>query len=319
MRVLVTGASGFVGRRVCAALLGGGHAVVAPVRSGVSRVPLQEGIEVEVLADPLSAVALAPLLGGVDGVIHLAARVHIMTEKVTDPLAEFRRVNVDGTRAVLTAAQEVGTRRLLYLSSIKVNGESRDTPYSELDTPCPVDPYGQSKLDAEAVVRSSGAGLSWTIVRPPLVYGPGVGGNFRRLLHLAGVASRWPLPLGGIDNLRSMIFVDNLADAIATSVAHPAARDRTFLVSDDHDVSVSELLRRLAVAIGGRSRLFRAPGGLLRQAGLLLGRDADLDRVFGTLRIDCGLIQSTLGWRPPVALDEGLRMTAEWWQGVVPG
>lgn len=316
MRVLVTGASGFVGRRVCAALQGRGHTVVAPVRSGVTRAPMPEGVEVAPLADPLSTPALAPLMGGVDSVIHLAARVHIMADTAADPLAEFRRINVDGTRGVARAAQDAAVRQFVYVSSIKVNGEGREVAYSEADVPRPVDPYGQSKLDAEAVVRSLGAGLRWTILRPPLVYGPGVSGNFRRLLRLAGLATRWPLPLDGIDNLRSMIFVDNLADAIASTVLHPAALGQTFLVSDDHDVSVSELLRRLAVAQGGRARLFRAPVAFLRQAGSLLGRDADLDRILGTLRIDCRLIQSTIGWRPPVELGDGLDATGRWWRSV---
>lgn len=317
MKVLVTGASGFVGRRVCAALLQEGHAVVAPVRRNVSRAPMPAGVEVEPLADPLDATALAPHLDGVDAVVHLAARVHIMAETAADPLAEFRRINVEGTRAVAAAAQAAGVRQLVFVSSIKVNGEGREAPYTEADVPRPLDPYGQSKLDAESAVRSASGSLAWTILRPPLVYGPGVGGNFRRLLRLAGAAARWPLPLGGIDNLRSMIFVDNLADAIATTLAHPAARRQTFLVSDDHDVSVSELLRRLCTGMGSRPRLFRAPVALVRQAGALLGREADLDRIFGTLRINCGLIQSTLGWRPPVKLYEGLDRTAEWWRDAV--
>jgi len=199
-----------------------------------------------------------------------------------------------------------------------VNGESRAAAYSESDDPRPTDPYGQSKLDAEVVVRTKGTGMSWTILRPPLVYGPGVGGNFRRLLRVADAAGRWPLPLDGVDNLRSMIFVDNLADAIVRSLVHPGALGQTFLVSDDHDVSVSELLRRLVIALGGRPRLFRAPMTLLRQAGSLLGRDADLDRIFGTLRINCSLIQEVLGWRPPVQLGDGLDRTARWWRTISP-
>ena len=130
-------------------------------------------------------------------------------------------------------------------------------------------------------------------------------------------ACRWPLPLGGIDNLRSMIFVDNLADAIATILTNHAAQGRTFLVSDDHDVGVSELLRRLAVALGGRPRLFRAPLSLLRQVGSLMGREADLDRMLGTLRVDSSMIQTTLGWRPPVELDDALNRTAQWWRNAV--
>ena len=269
MKVLVTGASGFIGRCLCTALISRGHDVVAPLRDRGSRGPMPTGVDAQPVADPLSPQALAPLLANVEAVVHLAARVHIMAETALDPLAEFRRVNVEGTRAVAEAAQAAGIRHFVFLSSIKVNGEGRPAPYSEADVPRPTDPYGQSKLDAERIVQSIDRSLAWTILRPPLVYGPGVGGNFRRLLRLAGVASRWPLPLGGIDNLRSMIFVDNLTDAIATILVNPAARDATFLVSDDHDVGVSELLRRLAIALGGRSRLFPAPVGLLRRVGSL--------------------------------------------------
>ncbi len=318
MKVLVTGASGFVGRRLSATLIDRGHRVVAPVRGNVFRAPLPVGVDALEFADPLSAAALTPLMAGVDAVVHLAARVHVMTETAADPRAEFQRVNVDGTTAVVAAAQAAGVHHLVFLSSIKVNGEDRDAPYTEADEPRPMDPYAQSKLDAEAVVRGAGAALSWTILRPPLVYGPGVAGNFLRLLRLADIAARWPMPLGGIDNLRSLIFVDNLTDAITTAVTHPLARNRTFLVSDDHDVGVSDLLRQLAVGLGGRPRLFRAPLTLMRQAGRLLGREADLDRMFGTLRVDSSLIQSTLGWRPPVELGDALGITARWWRSVNP-
>ena len=314
--VAVTGASGFVGQVLCARLARDGHAVVAVGRGDGVVACATRHARVDGLHD---AAGLASAFTGVTHVVHLAARVHVMAETATDPLAEFRRVNVEGTRAVAAAAQAAGARQLVFLSSIKVNGENRDAPYSEADLPQPTDPYGQSKLDAESVVRSIGAGMSWTIIRPPLVYGPGVGGNFRRLLQLASLARRWPLPLGGLDNLRSMIYVDNLADAIAATLVHPSACARTFLVSDDHDVGISELLRRLAIGLGGRPRLFRAPVSLLRQAGLLAGRSADLDRLLGTLRINCGLIQSTLGWRPPVELGDALNDTARWWRAAMPG
>lgn len=313
MKVLVTGASGFVGRRVCAALLSAGHAVVAPVRAGVARAPMPSGVDIASLDDPLSGPAIAPFLEGTDAVVHLAARVHVMTETALDPLGEFRRINVEGTRAVSAAALAAGAKQIVFISSIKVNGEGREQPYTEADAAQPSDPYGQSKLDAERIIQSLPPSLAWTIVRPPLVYGPGVAGNFRRLLRLAAVAGRWPLPLGGLDNLRSMIYVDNLADAIVATLAHPAARQQTFLVSDDHDIGVSELLKRLAVAMGGRPRLFRAPVALLQEVGALLGRRADLSRVLGSLRIDPRLIRTTLGWRPPVELEAALGATARWW------
>jgi len=314
LRVAVTGAGGFVGTALCRRLVADGHTVVAVSRAAAPPAGTLMG-RISGLDD---AAGLRAAFDGADAVVHLAARVHVMAETAPDPLSEFQRVNVDGTRAVVAAAQAAGVRHLVFVSSIKVNGESRDAPFTEADVPRPMDPYGQSKLDAETVVRAAGAALSWTILRPPLVYGPGVAGNFRRLLRLASAARRWPLPLGGIDNLRSLIFVDNLADAITTAVIHPSARNRTFLVSDDHDVGVSELLRHLVVGLGGRPRLFRAPLTLMRQAGRLLGREADLDRVFGTLRVDSSLVQSTLGWRPPVELGEALGITARWWRSVNP-
>jgi UDP-glucose 4-epimerase len=311
-RVAVTGASGFVGRALCRILVAEGHTVVGVTRSA-ERLAGSVAARITGLDD---AAGLRAAFEGADAVVHLAARVHVMSETALDPQAEFRRVNVDGTRAVLAATRESGAGQFVFVSSIKVNGDAREAPYSEADTPRPTDPYGQSKLDAEAAIRAGAGKMSWTVIRPPLVYGPEVGGNFRRLLRLAGLASRWPLPLGGIDNLRSMIFVDNLAAAIAAAIARPAARERTFLVSDDHDVGVSELLQRLAVDLGGRPRLFRAPVSLIHQAGRLLGREADIDRVFGTLRVNSNLIQSTLQWRPPVALDDGLGVTARWWRSV---
>ncbi len=253
---------------------------------------------------------------GADVVVHLAARVHVMRETSADALAEFRRVNVDGTRSVLTAAREAGVKRFLYVSTIKVNGESRDAPYSEVDVPRPVDLYGQSKLEAERLVQLEDGGMKWTVLRPPLVYGPGVGGNFRRLLWLAGLASRWPLPLGGIENLRSMIFVENLAAAISTAIAHPMASNQTFLVSDQHDISVSELVRQLALGLGGRARLFHAPMKLMRWAGVLFSRTPDIERLLGTLRVDSSLIHSTLGWTPPVNLHDALGITSQWWRAV---
>ncbi len=242
-----------------------------------------------------------------------------MREVAEDPRAEFRRVNVEGTRAVLSAARAAGVHHVVFMSSVKANGDNREAPYTESDASRPADPYGRSKLEAEEVVRTAGAGVAWTIVRPPLVYGPGVAGNFRRLLRLADTARRWPLPLGGIDNQRSMVFVDNLADAVSAILSHEAALGRTYLVSDGHDLSVSEVLRRLVIAMGGRARFYRAPIGAIRGFAALTGRDADVNRVLGTLRVDSSLIQSTLGWRPPVEVDHALATTAQWWRSTVGG
>ena len=255
--------------------------------------------------------ASPPHSAGVEAVVHLAARVHVMAETEADPLAEFRRVNVDGTRADgggCTGRRGSASRVPEHL---KVNGETREGPYTEADVPRPADTYASrssrprvSCALPSAAWRGRSSGRRWCMAPAWVAISAACYGS-------PASRRRWPLPLGGMDNLRSMIFLDNLADAITASVAHPAARGRTFLVSDDHDVSVSELLGGSPSHSAAGRDFFARPVGLLRQAGLLLGRDADLDRLFGTLRINCSLIRSTLGWRPRPPLDEGLRLTAK--------
>jgi nucleoside-diphosphate-sugar epimerase len=263
------------------------------------------------------AEGLRAAFAGCDAVVHLAARVHVMRERSADPLAEFRRVNVEGTESVYRAAEAAGVRRLVFLSSVKVNGEGRDTPYTESDVPAPLDPYGHSKLEAEqrlAALRREGGGCDVVVLRSPLVYGPGVGGNFRRLLHLAELSLRWPLPLGGITNRRSLVAAGNLADAIRCVLARPEAGGRTLLVSDGHDLSTSDLIAVLARGMGGRARLAPCPQSLLRALAALAGRRAEADRLLSSLTVDSSALRRQLGWTPPLAVEEALAATARWWR-----
>jgi nucleoside-diphosphate-sugar epimerase len=311
-RVAVTGAGGFVGQSVCRALRAGGHEVVAVVRRGASAPAGTSVVEVP----GLDASAMRVAFEGCDAVVHLAARVHVMRETAPDPLAEFRRVNVDGSVAAYRAACAAGVRRFVLLSSVKVHGEGRATPYTERDPPAPADPYGASKLEAErmlASARDAGGMSDLVVLRPPLVYGPGVGGNFRRLIRLAELAQRWPLPLGGLDNRRSMVAVHNLADAIRFVIESPAAGGRALLVSDGEDLSTSDLLARLARALGGRARLLPCPTGVLRALAMLAGQGAVVDRLLGSLTVDSSALRTGLGWTPPYSVDAALAEAASWW------
>ena len=255
-------------------------------------------------------------LDGVTSVVHLAARAHVMHDTVADPLAEYRRVNVDGTRLLARAAAGAGVQRFVFLSSIKVNGESTRRPFTPADTPRPEDAYGVSKWEAEQALMqvARGTGMQWVILRSPLIYGPGVGGNFLRLMR--AVARGVPLPLGAIDNRRSLVYAGSLVDAIRVCLSHPGARDQVFLLSDGEDVSSAELVRRLAAALQVQPRLLSVPVPLLRVVGRLMGRAAAVERLTGSLQIDSSRIRAALGWLPPFSLDEGLAETARWYRGL---
>jgi nucleoside-diphosphate-sugar epimerase len=259
-------------------------------------------------------------LQDVEVVIHLAARVHVMQDTSADPLAEFRKVNVQGTENLARQAARAGVRRLVYVSSIKVNGEgtSGSQGYSECDMPAPQDAYGISKWEAEQALHrvAQETGLEVVVVRPPLVYGPGVKGNFISLL--AAVGKGIPLPLSGADNARSLVYVGNLADALIACATHPAAAGQTYLVSDGTAVSTATLVEKIAGALDRRSRSFYFPPVLMRAAAALLGRSAQIDRLFGSLRVDDEKIRRELGWVPPYTLEQGLRATAEWYRGQTP-
>lgn len=309
MRVLLTGASGFVGRgllkRLC---LQPKLDVVAALRGPMADLP-----------EPVTKLQVGALeadthwpLDGVDVVIHCAARVHVMAEQAADPLAEFRRVNVEGTLSLARQAAEAGVRRLIFISSVKVNGECTylASPFVADARPQPVDPYGISKMEAEQGLRklATDTGMEVVIIRPTLVYGPGVKANFLSMM-------RWlhkgvPLPFGAIDNRRSLVALDNLVDLILTCIDHPAAANQTFLVSDGEDLSTTELLRRMGLALGKPARLLPVPSRLLELGAALLGKQALSQRLCGSLQVDIDKSCELLGWRPPVSVDAALAETA---------
>ncbi len=314
MRVAVTGAAGFVGSALIRWLTARGHGVIGVARREGRPDPPVEWCTIGGLED---AAALRQAFRTADVVVHLAARVHVMRETSANPLAAFRQANVEGTRVVHAAARDAGAKRLVYLSSVKTMGEGGPEPYRESDPPRPGDPYGISKLEAEqalATARRLG-GIEFVVLRPTVVYGPGVGGNIRRLLRLAALTRRLPLPLGKISNRRSLISATNLASAIETAAVHPAAADHTYLVSDGEDLSTTELFTRLARGLGITPRLLPCPTAMLRLTGRLLGRSAEVERLLGSLTVDSARIRGELGWRPPQTVAEAIADTTAWWLG----
>jgi nucleoside-diphosphate-sugar epimerase len=311
-RILVTGAGGFVGAQLCATLAEHGMQVVAARRrtpqtqlAGVRSMPL------ELLVDES---AWRAALRACDAVVHLAASVHDVSGQTSE--AEFRRVNVDGSRFVAERAIEEGVGRFIFLSSIKVNGEGRDEPYRDTDAPDPQDAYGRSKWAAELLLSEICAvgGMRCIRVRPPLVYGPGVKANFRRLLRLAD--SPIPLPLGSIHNSRSLIGILNLVSFIETCLSHPRACDeRPWLISDGEDVSTPELIARMRKLLGRPGRMLGVPQRWMRRAASLASLSGVLERLAGTLRVDSSAARAALGWVPPYTLDQELARTVHAYRG----
>ncbi|SMG44905.1 UDP-glucose 4-epimerase family protein [Paraburkholderia susongensis] len=314
LQVLVTGANGFVGKAVSRALLQRGDRVVGAVRRAQTAA---DGVR-EWLLDTKDFEGIDqrwPVGFNCDAVIHLAARVHLMHETETDPLAAYRATNVEGALRVAAAARRAGARRFVFVSSIKAVGErSLGRPISETDEPAPSDPYGISKLEAERALLDYGraSGLEIVIVRPPLVYGPGVRANFLQLMN--AIARGIPLPLGAIAARRSLVFVDNLADALVHCATDPRAAGETFHVTDGRDLSVPELARALATQLHAPVRLVPVPAGVLRLAGRLTGRSAQIDRLIGELRLDSSHIRERLNWYPPHTVEHGLLETAAWYR-----
>jgi nucleoside-diphosphate-sugar epimerase len=319
--VLVTGATGFVGRYLSAELAARGWQVRGLVRGG----SLPAGVQAAPAADLLDHEALRRAVRGADAVVHLAARVHVMRESAADPLAEFRRTNVEGTRVLAAEAAAAGVRSFVLASSVKAMGEATEACWTEATPPCPADPYGVSKLEAEVALRevAAAAGMGHVVLRLPLVYGPGVKGNVLRLLRL--VNRGVPLPLGGVRNRRSLAYVGNVAAAVHAVLQAPAAGGETFLVSDRHDLSTPELVRLIAKALGRPARLLPVPEGLFRAAGRagdLLARvapcpltSAAVDRLLGSLCVDPSRLAASTGWSPPYTPEQGLREVAAWFRG----
>ncbi len=309
MKILVTGANGFIGSAFCREVLARGIAVCGATRKPCD---LPIGVRGFVVGNIDSSTDWREPLSGCDVLTHLAARVHVMADTAIDPLIEFRRVNVQGTLNLARQAAAAGVRRFVFVSSIKVNGEA--TQYGQLftpgDEPSLLDDYGMSKLEAEQGLREVAlqTGMEVVIIRPPLVYGPGVKGNFATMM-------RWlqrgvPLPLGVIHNKRSLVALDNLVDLIFTCLTHPAAANQTFLVSDGEDVSTTELLRRMGQAMGHPVRLIPIPVGWLKLVATLVGKRELAMRLCGSLQVDISQTHKLLNWSPSVSLEEGLRRTA---------
>lgn len=307
--VLVTGATGFVGKALCAQLAGLGFGVRAAVRrSGAAA-----GMRVdEVLVGALDAQTdWSAAVAGVGAVVHLAARVHVMDDQASDPLAEFRRVNVQGTLRLAQQAAQAGVRRFVYISSIKALGEATQPghPFTEDSPTHPSDAYGISKLEAEQGLRDLAAktGLEVVIVRPPLVYGPGVKANFAALMR--AVQRGVPLPLGAVHNARSLVGLSNLVDFIATCLTHPKAANQTFMVSDGQDLSTTALIHAMAKGAGVKARLLPAPVWALKAAASLLGKGEAVQRLCGHLQVDITKARTLLDWTPPVTVSEGIRLS----------
>jgi UDP-glucose 4-epimerase len=313
-RILVTGASGFVGRVLCRTLLQSGHAVTGLVRQRGSSVDgVQEWVHTGKDFEGLDAHWPSGL--SFDCAVHMAARVHVMRDEAADPLAEFRATNVNGSLRVAVAAQRHGVRRMVFVSSIKAIAEvDGGQPLREDDPAAPQDAYGHSKLEAERALTAFGSqtGFEVVIVRPPLVYGPQVRANFLRLM--TAVARGVPLPLGSIEARRSVVYVGNLAQALAQCATDPRAAGHCFHVADRDAPMVSGLVRAIGWHLGKPSRLVPVPVSWLRLAGRLTGRTAAIDRLVSDLRLDTSRIQSVLGWEPAWSTDEGLAATAEWYR-----
>jgi nucleoside-diphosphate-sugar epimerase len=308
MHALVTGATGFVGRRLVDELRRCGWTVRCAVRRRSGPEASMECVDVGDLADVSDWSAA---LAGVDTVFHLAGHVHRLGRQTADAESMYRRVNCEATTALARASIAAGARRFVFVSSVKAVGESSPrAPLVEDDPPRPQDAYGRSKLDAERGLMELGSRIDVSIVRPPLVYGPGVRANFASLMRLA--AGGWPLPLGAADARRSLVFVDNLVDALIACATVRHASPAVYFISDGLDLTVAELVTRLRAAIGRPPRLWRVPAPAMRVASRLLGRGDAAQRLFSPLQVDIGRIRRELGWSPPVAVDDGLRQTMRW-------
>lgn len=307
INILLTGANGFIGKATAGLLSSSGYEVLGAVR--------QSSRSGEIAVGEISgSTEWSSALAGCDVVLHLAARAHVMKDAAIDPLAVYRSVNTEGTLNLARQAAKAGVRRFVFVSSIKVNGERTavGSVFNSGDVPCPEDPYGISKHEAEVGLHeiANKTGMEVVIIRPPLVYGPRVKGNFATML-------RWlkrgiPLPFGAVaENRRSFVALDNLVDLLVTCIEHPAATNQTFLVSDGEDLSTTELLHRLGVAMGKPAHLLPVPPSWLQAAAKLLGKSDMAERLLGNLQVDISHTCKTLGWKPSIGVNEGLRRAVQ--------
>jgi nucleoside-diphosphate-sugar epimerase len=313
-RILLTGSTGFLGRalirRFC---IDGLFSLRAAYRKECQSLP--KDIEAVRIGDLGSDTNWNHATENIDIVIHTAARVHIFNDDAQDSLHEYRKVNVAGSLSLARQAVDDGVKRFIFISTIKVNGEStqKDHPYTLESVPAPIDPYGISKYEAEEGLSrlSQNTGMELTIIRPPLIYGPGVRANFLHLLH--AIAGGVPLPLGSIRNRRSMIALDNLVDLIVNCTDHPAAANQIFLASDGEDLSTPDLIRRMARAMGRPARLYPVPPSLLIAGACLLGKRDVAQRLCSSLQVDISKARELLGWKPPISVDDGLASVVHWY------
>lgn len=315
MKVFVTGASGFIGSRLVAELMRRGHAVTACVRDS-SKASALNASAIVVIDEIGPETDWGDVLSGHDSVVNLAARAHVMDDRDPDPLMSFRRVNVDGLERLIKAAEAANVGRVIALSSIKAIGEDSDdlTPLNDETLENPTDPYGQSKLEADQMFRALAekSNMGWTVLRPPLVYGPDVRGNFLTLLNAC--AHRKVLPIGGIKNQRSMIYLGNLVDALCVAIEAETPLNDVFLVDDDAPVSTPGLVRNISAALGVTPRLINVPPMVLRALLMLLGKRSVADRLMGSLVVDSHRFQRVADWTPPYKMVQGLAETASWYK-----
>lgn len=312
--VLITGADGFIGKALCTEMLSKGWKVRASVRSRGKMKDLSEKIDIIETGSIGPDTEWAKSLDNVESVVHLAGRVHVMDDSLSEPLSEYRFVNTAGTENLARSAAFSGVRRFIFMSTVKVNGIGGKGPYSEDDIPESKDPYGISKCEAEKKLKeiANETGLEIVIIRAPMVYGPEVKANFLRLLKT--VDRGVPMPLASIDNRRSLIYLGNLVDSIITCINHPNAIGQIYLVSDGEDISTPELIRQIATALGKPIRLFCLPLFMLHVAGAITGKLKEIERLLGSLTVDTSKIRRELGWNPPFTFAHGLKQTAEWYK-----
>jgi len=305
MNILITGVSGFLGSRIA-------EEVKANV-SAIGRNIIPDFRDRFYIKDISCDSDYSDCLLDQNVVIHCAARAHIMNEEVAEPVTEYRQVNVDGTLNLAQQSADAGVKRFIYISSIKVNGESTSgsVPFTEKELAKPLDPYGVSKYEAEEGLKkiAEKTGMEVVIIRPPLVYGAGVKANFLNLLKLSNTG--FPLPFGSVNNKRSMVYVDNLVDFIIRCIDHPAAANQTFLVSDNHDLSLSGLLRLIRNSMGKPARLIPVPVSLFKLAGLIFRKQDVVDRLVGDLQVDSSKAMSLLDWKPPYTMEQGIQATVD--------